>query len=395
MRAGLVVAAAGLACACSGGAGLGGQPDAGADVAAPAVDAPPAPAADAPSEPVAADQAADLPRAGGGVLWSAVNKQPAAWYGSAAALELAANVVYYQNADGGWPKNIDMTTRAAPLDRSTIDNNATTTQLTFLARVVTASGDATALQAFLGGVDYLLAAQYPNGGWPQYYPEAKGYQSHITFNDGATVHVLTLLREIGKRAAPYAFVDQARATSAAAAVAKGIDCILACQIVEGGAKTGWCAQHDEVTLAPALARTYELPSLSGLEGAGLLELLMTVDPPTPAIVEAVQSGIRWFKAARLTGISVKRVADATQPSGADVVVVPDATAPPLWARFYELGTHRPFFCDRDGVPKYSLAEIGNERRTGYDWYTDEPTNTFTVYRSWQPRWAPGTNVLAE
>jgi PelA/Pel-15E family pectate lyase len=351
--------------------------------------------ADASAEPAAVDLAEELPRAGGGVAWSAVNKQGAAWYGSAAALELVGNVLYYQNADGGWPKNIDMTGRAAPLDRSTIDNAATTTQLIFLARVVTAAGDAAAREAFLRGVDYLLAAQYANGGWPQFYPEAKGYQTHITFNDGATVHVLTLLRDVGRRGAGYAFVDEERAAQCLAAVAKGIDCILACQIVEGGVKTGWCAQHDEVTLAPAQARAYELPSLSGLEGAGLLELLMTVDPPTPAIVEAVQAGIRWFRAARLTGIRVQRIADAAEASGADVVVVPDATAPPLWARFYELGTDRPFFCDRDGVPRYSLAEIGNERRTGYDWYTDEPTNAFTVYASWQPKWAPGANVLTE
>jgi pectinesterase len=352
---------------------------------------------DAASEPapgeVKTDSALEAPRAGGGILWSALNKQSAAWYGGASARELVANVLYYQNADGGWPKNIDMTTRAAPLDHSTIDNDATTMELVFLAKVVAAGGDATAEPAFLKGVDYLLAAQYANGGWPQFYPDGDGYHTHITFNDGATAHVLTLLRAIAARTAPYSFVDGARAARCATAFTKGVDCILACQIVEAGVKTGWCAQHDEVTLEPAKARAYELPSESGLEGAGLLELLMTIDAPTPAIVDAVQSGIRWFKSVRLTGVRVKRVADATQASGADVLVIADPTAPPIWARFYELGTNRPFFCDRDGIPKYTLAEIGNERRTGYDWYTDEPTNAFTVYASWQPKWAPGQNVL--
>jgi PelA/Pel-15E family pectate lyase len=47
--------------------------------------------------------------------------------------------------------------------------------------------------------------------------------------------------------------------------------------------------------------------------------------------------------------------------------VKDPAAAPLWARFYEIGTNRPLFSDRDGVKKYSLAEIGHERRNGYAW----------------------------
>jgi len=215
-----------------------GNPDAAADVREAGNPDTAADVREAGSPDTSADGGGRQDAAGGGVLWANVNKQGASWYGSAAALDLVANVLYYQNADGGWPKNIDMTTRAAPLDRSTIDNDATTMQLVFLAKVVKASGDTASEQAFLRGVDYLLVAQYANGGWPQFYPEAKGYQTHITFNDSATVHVLTLLRAIGARGAAYSFVDEARAAKCLAAVAKGIDCILACQIVQGGAKTG-------------------------------------------------------------------------------------------------------------------------------------------------------------
>ena len=34
---------------------------------------------------------------------------------------------------------------------------------------------------------------------------------------------------------------------------------------------------------------------------------------------------------------------------------------------YEIGTNKPIFSDRDGVPKYKLSEIGDERRNGYHW----------------------------
>jgi PelA/Pel-15E family pectate lyase len=320
------------------------------------------------------------------VPWNTVHKQPPGWYATPAAAAIAENILYYQNSDGGWPKNIDMTQRTAARERSTIDNSGTTMQMIFLAKVFTATGNATYESAFLKGLDYLLAAQYANGGWPQYYPNPTGYYSHITFNDGAMIHVMRLLRDIANKLPDYTFVDDARVMASAVAVQKGIDCILRCQIVVDGVKTGWCAQHDEVTLAPAQARAYELPSESGQEGAGVWEFLMEIERPTPEIVDAIESARRWFEQVQIDGIKVEQISDPTQSSGKDVVVVSDPTAKPLWARFYEIGTNRPFFCGRDGIKKYSLAEIENERRTGYSWYGDEPSHGLDDFKTWQPEW---------
>jgi len=50
--------------------------------------------------------------------------------------------------------------------------------------------------------------------------------------------------------------------------------------------------------------------------------------------------------------------------GRDKFVVADPSAAPLWARFHEIGTNKPIFRDRDGVPKAFLADIGHERRNG-------------------------------
>jgi len=70
---------------------------------------------------------------------------------------------------------------------------------------------------------------------------------------------------------------------------------------------------------------------------------------------------------RLPGLKVEQVTDKKFPSGKDKVVVKDANAKPMWARFYELETGKPIFSGRDGVKKYSLAEIESERRKGYSW----------------------------
>ena len=77
-----------------------------------------------------------------------------------------------------------------PQAHSTIDNDATYTQMRYLARVFTATRLTRFQAAFRRGLDYLLKAQYPNGGWPQFYPLRDGYWSHITYNDDAMVGVL-------------------------------------------------------------------------------------------------------------------------------------------------------------------------------------------------------------
>lgn len=344
-------------------------------------------------EPKLCDAPAQVPIT---VEWDKLNAQPTAFYATDEARVLADNVLYYQNADHGWPKNVDMTTRSAPKARSTIDNRATTTQIEFLARVRSATGCTQYGDAALGGVQLLLAAQYENGGWPQVYPDPEGYPAHITFNDDAMIHVLQVLRAITSGGWPYGFVDEALKTTASAAIAKGVECILACQVEMAGGQRGWCAQHDEVTLEPAQARTYELPSISGSEGAQIVRFLMTIDPPTPEIRAAVEGAMAWFEAVKLTGIRVESTVDASQPTGEDRVVVEDASAPPLWARFYELGTNKPIFSSRCEVPqcdddpfymrRYSLAEIENERRVGYAWYGSWPAAALAEYQAWKAKY---------
>jgi PelA/Pel-15E family pectate lyase len=332
-----------------------------------------------------------------GVRWRDVLQQAPDWYASREAVRIADNVLLWQRASGGWPKNTEM---AVTLSRqeadalaqqkeqadSTIDNGATYTQLVFLARVHHATQQPRFKAALLQGLDYLFAAQYANGGWPQYFPLRKGYYTHITYNDNAMVNVLTLLREVVQRHPDYAWVDEARRQRAAQAVEKGIECILKTQVIVNGQRTAWCAQHDEVTLQPAPARAYEKVSLSGGESAGIVRFLMGIEQPSPLAVAAIKSAVAWFEQARLKGLKVVEHANAALPRGFDRVVVHDAQAGPLWARFYEIGTNRPIFCGRDGIIKFSLAEIEHERRIGYSWYTGDPAELLDKdYPQWTAR----------
>jgi PelA/Pel-15E family pectate lyase len=221
------------------------------------------------------------------ISWNGALDQPAVWYTSAEAVRIADNVLLYQHANGGWEKNIDMARVLADSDRgrvgktdsqggTTIDNGATYTQARYLARVYEATRRERFRDGMLRGVDFLLAAQYANGGWPQFFPIRQGYYEHVTFNDGAMIGVMRVLRDISEGREPFRSVDTARRARAAAAIRKGLDVILATQVVVDDKPMAWCAQYDHTTLRCAKARVYELPSLSGGESVDVVRYLMDI-----------------------------------------------------------------------------------------------------------------------
>lgn len=209
----------------------------------------------------------------------------------------------------------------------------------------------------------------------------RGYYSHITFNDDAMVRILTLLRAIAEGSGPYGFVDADRRARAEAAIARGVEVILATQVRQDGVLTVWCAQHDEQTLQPARARAYEPPSLSGNESVGITRFLMTLPDPSPEVIAAIEGALRWFETSAIHGVRLDRF---TAPDGStDVRLREDPAAATLWARFYELGTDRPIFLGRESVVRYSLAEIEHERRAGYGYYGTWPER---LLRQDAPAW---------
>tara|TARA_R110002051_G_scaffold229291_1_gene291282 strand:+ start:5828 stop:7855 length:2028 start_codon:yes stop_codon:yes gene_type:complete len=317
------------------------------------------------------------------------------WFASNEAKQVAENVLLYQRNIGGWPKNIQMQKPLSKKERaallqikndpsgSTTDNGATYQQMVFLSKIYKQVPDERYKIAFLAGLNYILEAQYENGGWPQFYPLHKGYYTHITYNDDSMVNILKILSEIKDETGYFSIKPSIEIIEKCKiAFEKGISCILKTQYIQNGTLTSWCAQHDEITLQPAKARAYELPSLSGKESAQIVLLLMSIKNPSQEIVNAVDNAVNWFEKVKIVGLREERIFDKATNTR-DKKIVLDASAPPLWARFMDLDTNTPFFCDRDGVKKSSLAEIGDERRNGYAWYTQEPSEVLKKYPEWK------------
>ena len=335
--------------------------------------------------------------------------KPAGWYAEPEARRLASIIISFQTPAGGWSKRLDLTkfsrtpgqhfapdnssrflTNAAadndtPHDKrwsyvGTFDNDATTTQLRFLAKVITANKtdrDEKLHAAFARGLDYIFSAQMPNGGWPQNWPLDGSYHDAVTFNDGAMTHVLELLRDVADGQKEFDFIPTTAREKAAASFKKGIACILAAQIIHENRRTAWCQQHDALTLAPCAARNYEMPSTSGGESAGIMQFLMKLPAPDSNVVAAVDGAAAWFAKTKLPPDTLQKIGKDTR------VGVGNDGDSSLWARYYELGSDRAIFGDRDLSLHDNVTEISAERRKGYAWFVDVPRKTLEEYARWK------------
>ncbi|MXV49483.1 pectate lyase [Pedobacter sp. HMF7647] len=312
---------------------------------------------------------------------------------------IADRMLVYQLSNGGWPKQLDNKSAVnydLPLTETlkteikntgylhaTIDNRATSREINYLVKAYQETGNKDYLAAAEKGIDFILKAQYDNGGWPQYFPDKSIYRAEITYNDDAMINVLTILQNIATQKNGFDAVEKSYVPKAQAAVQKGIDCILKTQVVQNGTKTIWAAQYNQETLQPAKARAFEPASLSTSESVGVVHFLMKIKKPTPEICEAIKCAVAWFDKNKIAGYNFERVADSSMPKGFDVKLVPNADGV-VWARFYDLNSNQPIFGDRDNTIKTNLDDLIYERRTGYAWYGSWAKKLIrTEYSEWK------------
>jgi PelA/Pel-15E family pectate lyase len=299
------------------------------------------------------------------------------WYAGAEADALTAAMISYQCPAGGWSKSVDYSKGPRPRGGSwttgddslhyagTFDNSSTTDQLLFLARRQAAKPDDAVKAAALKGLDYILAAQTPSGGWPQNFPLEGDYHDAITLNDGAMENVLTLLLEAVDTAvnSPWQWLPDAYPAKLRAALDRGLGFLIASQVTIGGRRTIWGGQYDLLTNAVVGGRSYELPALSSSESVNLVRMLMKIQNPDAKLRSAIQDAVEWFRTHEIT--------DPPSPEK-------------RWARFYDPLTEKPFYPGKtDGKKWTNYVEMRKDNPGGYDFHSSKPAD---LIGKWFAKW---------
>jgi hypothetical protein len=275
------------------------------------------------------------------------------------AVEVAHALVRSQLKSGGWDAHFDLGEegrkryayrvdgdKAGRRNFSTFDDNKSQSALALLMHVDEALGFKD--EKVHGAVEYalekMLAAQYPNGAWPQQfegppdpakypikkasYPETwsrtypqKDYTGYYTINDNNMSAIIDMLFEAHRI---YGRKDCYRAAE------KTGDFFLLAQMPDP--QPGWAQQYD-LDMHPAWARKFEPASITGGESQRVMRSLLHLYRHTgeKKYLDPIPRALAYYKKSLL----------------------PDGRL----ARFYELRENRPLYFTKDYQLTYSDADM--------------------------------------
>ena len=282
-----------------------------------------------------------------------------------AATEAAESLVYGQLESGGWTNCIDFNPRGGRVAQyrngkgggknySSLDDGQTESaiRLLVLADEALAFEHAKIHESAMLALDALLAAQFPNGAFPQVwsgpvtpqpvvkasYPDydwrtegrVEDYWNMYTLNDGVPGYVAETLIEAGR-----VYKDE----KYEAALRRLGDFLLLAQMPEP--QPAWAQQYS-YGAKPIWARAFEPPGISGHESQEAIETLMVIYEATGdgKYLEPIPRALAYLKRSLL----------------------PDGRL----ARFYELKTNRPLYMFRRGEV-YTLTYDDADVPSHYGW----------------------------
>jgi len=282
------------------------------------------------------------------------------------ALAAARALAWGQLHSGGWYYYIDFgapprrplayrhlsRSAAARLrNYSTLDDDTTQSALSFLMAVDRVAKDAPIHEAVELGLEALLKAQLPKGGWPQVFgrpPPEQRYATYVriepdgtrtthkrptrywhyyTFNDGAINDCVRVMLEAWRQYRQERYLEAARRAG---------DFIVLSQL--SAPQQGWAQQYD-LEVRPEWARRFEPPAVCSAVTARNVRTLVEIYLATgdERYLKPIPAAIEWLERSRLPGNR------------------------PRWARFYELASNRPLYFTR----KYELTYEPNDLPTHY------------------------------
>lgn len=296
-----------------------------------------------------------------------------------AATDAANAIRYGQLRSGGWTNAIDFDPkgsrsasyrngRGRGKNNSSLDDGQTQSAIQLLVAVDRALNfrNLDIHEAAVTSLDALLAAQFPNGGFPQVwtgpvepqpvlratYPQydwrtenrIKNYWDMYTLNDNVTGYVADTLITASRAYDDPRFVKALKDLG---------EFLIQAQMPLP--QPGWAQQYD-YAMRPIWARKFEPPAVSGDETQEVIETLIKIASETgdARYLEPIPKAIEWLERSRL----------------------PDGQL----ARYYELKTNRPLYMTRNG-DQYSLTYDDSRLPSHYGWKTPSRLDSLAQHDS--------------
>jgi hypothetical protein len=289
-----------------------------------------------------------------------------------AAENAAQALVDGQNPSGGWNYLIDFAGEASTrkwydtigrngwrleefqhyYGNATFDDAGTSESAQFLLRMHVEKGDQRWRPALNKAIDFVLASQYPNGGWPQRFPLKDEFHHHglpdytslITFNDDVAAENIKFLLMCLQALGEERVVDP---------IHRAMDCFILCQ--QPQPQPAWGLQHTVADLKPAGARTYEPKAFVTHTTAANIAQMMTFYELTgdDRYLARLPEAMDWLAAVKLP---TEQAHDGK-----------------AWPTFIEIGTNQPLYIHRRG------SNVVN----GEYWADRDPAKTLVHYSSFR------------
>ncbi len=246
-----------------------------------------------------------------------------------------------QTPQGGWPRigHLSPGCRTQRTKKTTIsfDDGLFGAALQFsmdLQQVLTKGGaepPAWLTRTIESALDFVVAAQFDTGGWPQDVGSKK-FNGLATLNDDVTPGLIRLLLRVHAQ-------DPQRALLHAAI--RGGDFLLRVQSADGA----FAQQYDHLD-QPAAARKFEPAAWASLETGFAINALLDLHIATQdrKYRDAAERAANWLQNSQI--------------------------APGVWARFQSLDGSGPLFEDRSGKIVRSLEDLPADERDSYRWIGD-------------------------
>lgn len=344
-------------------------------------------------------------------------------------LEIADNILTFQNPDGGWGKigrsslfkNFpghekascqDLLIKLAPEEkklmkdflskvqpvkfdsiktersskpsekiakpRSVLDNRMTYSHVRYLTKVYAQTKEKKYLTSAARGLSWILSVELPCGGWG-------GCDIYgLCINDDVTSGVLSFLQDLLYEAeyAPLLnATNPATKKKFSAEVKKAHDraiaVLLKTQVTVDGKLTVWAHNYDPETLEPITARPFEPAALTALESIPVVETLLREKELTPQIKQSVKSAVEFLCSDKVYTLGWIEKAPREQFEAGDRwynyenifhaadPANPDPNDKKLLIRYISTKDFKPLYGDWTGKVYEDFNQIPVERRNGY------------------------------